>query len=228
VGTKRIIGAVLVGFVMAAPGVAAEPALKVKAESLDPPAQLAEPVRKLLGPDALVVTEVDGTAVLTLWLRRAIPAQATAEQVKNGLTYREIPEGTLLGAVRFAKTFVDYRKQEIAAGVYTLRFAVQPDVGDHMGTAPYPEFALLSPAEKDTSAESLEVKALIKLSVGSTGGDHPGVMLLYPHTGSDAAPKLAGKGNGVVVLTTRRTVETETAKTLLGFALTVAGHSKSR
>jgi hypothetical protein len=227
VGTTRIIGAALVGFVMAAPGAAAEPALKLNAETLAPPTALAEPVRKLLGPDALVVGDAGG-AVLTLWLRRVIPVRATAEQVKNGLTYREIPEGTLIGAVRFDRTFVDYRKQEIAAGVYTLRFAVQPDVGDHMGTSPHPEFALLVPADKDTSADSLEVKALIKLSVGSTGGDHPGVMLLFPHAGTDAAPKLVGKGSGVVVLTTRRPVEAEAAKSSLGFALTVAGHSKSR
>jgi hypothetical protein len=202
--------------------------LSVKSETLDPPAELAGPVAKQLDRAAVVVTDGDGAEVLTLWFRTVVPAQATAEQVANGLTYREIPEGTLIGVVRFAKPFVDYRKQEIAAGTYTLRFLVQPDVGDHVGTAPQPEFLVLSPADKDTDPEALEPKALIKHSSATTGGDHPGVMLLFPHPAKDAGPKLVDKGDGVRVVAVRRPVEADGRKTALGFAVTVAGHSKTR
>jgi hypothetical protein len=207
---------------------AADPGgLSVRAEALDPPTELAGPVGKLLDKDAAVIAGKDGEPVLTVWFRAEIPAKATAEQITNGLTYREVPEGTLVGAVKFAGPFVDYRKQEIAAGVYTLRFLVQPDVGDHTGTAPHPEFLVLSPAGKDADPEPLEPKALIKLSSGSTGGDHPGVMLLFPHPAKVAGPKLLDK-DGVKVLAVRRSVEVEGKKTVLGFALTVAGHSKTR
>ncbi len=223
----RIAALVLLAF---SPGwTAAGPAaLQAKAESLDPPTELAAPVAKLLGKDAVVVADGDGDAVLTIWFRAEVPAKATAEQVKNGLTYREIPEGTLVGAVRFARPFVDYRKQEIAAGVYTLRFAVQPDVGDHLGTAPHPEFLLLSPAAKDDSADPLDGKTLVKLSSASTGGDHPGVMLLFPYTGADAGPNVVEKADGVRAVVTRRPVVAEELKATLGFAITVAGHSKTR
>lgn len=207
---------------------AADPVgLSARAESLDPPAELAAPIGKLLDKDAAVVAGKDGEPVLTVWFRAEIPAKATAEQIANGLTYREVPEGTLVGAVKLAGPFVDYRKQEIAAGVYTLRFLVQPDVGDHTGTAPHPDFLVLSPADKDTGLEPLEPKALIKLSSGSTGGDHPGVMLLFPHPAKEADPKLLDK-DGVKALAVRRTVEVEGKKVGLGFALTVAGHSKTR
>lgn len=199
---------------------------KASAAKADPPAELAEPVRKLLDHDAVAVS--DGNAVLTVWFRDAIPAKATAEQVKNGLTYREIPDGTLIGAVRFDRPFVDFRKQEVAAGVYTLRFAVQPETGDHMGTAPHQEFVLLVPAAKDAAADPLEPKALFKASAAVTGGDHPGVLLLFPHTGKDVGPKVADKADGVKVLTLRRAVDADGEKTTLGFALTVAGHSKTR
>ncbi len=204
------------------------PALTVKAVSESPPDDLAEPVRVLLGKEAFTVAEKDGDAVLMVWFRTTIPAKATAEQIKNGLTYREIPEGEILGAVKFAKTFIDYRKQEIAAGTYTLRFGVQPDVGDHMGTTPHPEFALLSPAAKDKTAEALDLKTLIKQSSGATNGDHPGVMLLFPHAAKDDGPKLADKEDGVKVLLVRRAVDADGTKTALGFALTVAGYSKAR
>jgi hypothetical protein len=221
----------LCGLVLAlASAAGADPGtLWARAEALDPPSELAGPVAKLLDKDAVVVTDKDGEAVLTVWFRAEIPAKATAEQVANGLTYREVPEGTLVGAVKFARPFVDYRKQEIAAGVYTLRFLVQPDVGDHVGTTPHPEFLVLSPAGKDADPDPLEPKALIKLSSASTtGGDHPGMMLLFPSSVKGAGPKLIDKGDGVKVLAVRRTVEADGRKAALGFAVTVAGHSKAR
>ena len=85
---------------------------------------------------------------------------AAPEQVAGGLTYREIQPTTVVGAVRFPQAWSDYRKQKIPAGVYTLRLAVQPENGDHMGTAPYNDFLLLSPAAKDTSADAMEPKEL--------------------------------------------------------------------
>ena len=93
---------------------------------------------------------------------------------KNGLTYREIPEGTLVGAIEFPAKFTDFRKQELAAGVYTLRFAVQPDIGDHTGTAPHPEFCLICAAEDDRSAEEIEKKKLIELVEQGERGAAPG------------------------------------------------------
>ena len=214
---------------VACPAWAADPpVLTVMVVESAPPDDLAEPVRALFGKEAFTIAEKDGEAVFTLWFRTTIPVKASAEQIKNGLTYREIPDGELLGAVKFAKTFVDYRKQEIAAGTYTLRFGVQPDVGDHMGTTPHPEFALLSPAAKDKDADALDMKSLIKLSSGATNGDHPGVMLLFPHTAKENGPKLADKDDGVKVLLMRRAVDADGTKTTLGFALTVAGYSKAR
>lgn len=191
----------------------------------DPPAELAAAVRERLDLQAIAVT--DGGPMLTVWFAAAIPVRATAEQVKNGLTYREIPDGTLLGVVRFDRPFVDFRKQDVPAGVYTLRFAVQPDIGDHKDTAPHPEFAVLSPAGQDRSADAIEVKTLIKQSTAVTGGDHPSVMLLWPHR-TPGRPTVADRGDGVKVLTLHRPVDADGTAGTLGFALTVAGHSKSR
>src|SRR5262249_21423825 len=141
---------------------AAEPKLSAKVEKVVVPEALAEPIRKLLDEQALVVR--DGEAeVMTVWFRTEIPAKATEEQVKTGITYREIPEGELVGAIRSPEKFTDFRKQNTAAGVYTLRFAIQPDIGDHTGTAPHTEFCLMCQAEKDRSAEPVEKKKLIEV-----------------------------------------------------------------
>jgi hypothetical protein len=193
-----------------------------KAEALDPPAALAAPVRALLAKDALVVRSGDAV-VMRVWFRDAIPVKATPEQFKNGITYREIPEGALVGAVEFPAAFTDFRKQEIAAGAYTLRFAVQPDIGDHTGTAPHPDFCLISAAADDKSAEPIDKKDLIEMSSKVNEGRHPAVLLMFPNFAKDDAPKVLSKGDGVWVATTRRAVTTGTEKATLGFALTVAG-----
>lgn len=202
---------------------AADPGFAAKYDRVDPPAAVAGPVRKLLAADALVVRRAGGEVVMTVWFRAAIPVKATADQAKNGLTYREIPEGEAVGVVQFPEKFTDFRRQEIPAGVYTLRFAVQPDIGDHTGTAPHPDFCLLTPAAKDATAEPVEKKELIRMSSEVNEGKHPAVLLLFPHFGKDDGPKAVDKGDGVWVVVTRRAVAGVDTPATLGFGITVAG-----
>lgn len=204
---------------------AADAKFTAKLEKVELPAKLAEPVRKLLDEQALVVRNGDDV-VMRVWFRTEIPVKATEEQVKNGLTYREIPEGTLVGALEFPAKFTDYRKQELPAGIYTLRFAVQPDIGDHTGTAPHAEFCLLCPAAEDKSDDEIETKKLIELSSMVNEGRHPAVLLLWPNIGKDDAVKVLDKGNAVSVATIKRPVVAGEAKATLGFAITIAGVRK--
>ena len=205
---------------------AAEPKLSAKVEKVALPGQLAEPVRKALDEQALVVRDGDAE-LMTVWFRTEIPVKANEDQVKNGLTYREIPEGTLVGAIRFPEKFTDFRKQEIAAGVYTLRFAVQPDIGDHTGTSPNPEFCLMCSAKDDKDADTIELKKLIEVSSLVNEGRHPAVLLLWPNNGTDAAKvQVVSKGNGVFAATVQRVLVADGQKAKLGFAVTVAGVRK--
>jgi hypothetical protein len=205
----------------------AAPPLVAAAADRDPPVELAEPVRAALDRTAVAVTDA-GEPALTVWFRDVLPTQATAEQAANGVGYRELPEGTLVGGVQFHRAFTDYRKQRIAAGVYTLRFAVQPEVGDHAGTSPHPEFLLLSPAGEDAAAAAVEPKDLLARSRKATGGDHPAVMLLVPAGGAGEGPKLAERVGGVTVLLVRRPATADGAKVTLNVGLVVAGSSSSR
>lgn len=158
-----------------------------------------------------------------MWFRAEIPVRATDEQIRSGLTYRQIPEGTLVGAVELPKVFVDYRKQRIPAGTYTLRFAIQPDTGEHTNTAPHREFCLLSPAAEDTSTADMAPKQLIELSSKVNAGRHPAVLLLWPNLEADGGVRVLDKGKGVRVATVQRPVLAGNRKAQLGFAVTVAG-----
>ena len=152
------------------------------------------------------------------------PAKATEAQIKNGLTYREIPETTVVGAARVAKALTDYRKQTVKEGVYTLRLAFQPMDGDHMGTAQYSEFFLMSPAADDKKDGTMEAKALQEMSAKATNG-HPCVWLLFP--GKDAAdePKLVNKGEGHWVLVYKQPIAAGDKKGTMQIGLTLFGTS---
>lgn len=206
----------------------APPKLTLTTAKSDPPKGVAEAVAKLLDKEAVTVASDDNALSVTLWFRSELPTTASAEQIQNGLTYREIGEGTLLGVVKFDTAFTDFRKQEIAAGVYTLRLAVQPDTGDHTDTAPHQDFALLVPAAADTTADPLEVRAAVKLSLKATGGDHPGVMLLYPHHGKEEKPEVVAQKDGPRSVRLRRAVANGDKKATVGVSLVVDGVSKTR
>src|SRR5438132_10254705 len=195
----------------------------IKERSSPPPKELREPIRKLLNEKAIQLLTDKGSVLCDVWLRKELPAKATPEQVKNGLTYRELEESTVFGAIRYEQEGTDYRKQKIKPGVYTLRLGFQPMDGDHMGTAPYPEFCLLVPAKIDEKADLMEAKELRELSAKAAGGSHPTVLLLFPNEKPEDKPQLADKGSSTWVLTVKEpvTVDGKKAAEGLGLGLTL-------
>jgi hypothetical protein len=214
---RRLIALAAV-FALASAGRAAP--FSVKVEGAPPPAELSAPVRALL--DAKALSVYDGAnLLLTIWPCKTLPAKAA----KADPTYIDLEETTVVGAVKLPKVWPDYRKQKIKPGVYTLRLSNQPMNGDHMGTAPYNEFLLLSPAAKDAKPDLLEPKALHELSSLSIGASHPGMMLLYPNPKPAAAPSVEAKENDAWVLSFQRPVTGGGQTATLGFSVVVVGHS---
>jgi len=225
--TLRIFGGAAVAFVLAVlPVRAADDAYTVKTVDKTPPSQLRKPIRELLSQRCVQLLGAKGDVLAELWFRKDVPAQATEAQIKNGLTYHEVKETTLFGAVRLLNQITDYRKQKIIAGVYTLRLANQPMDGDHMGTAPYSEFLLMSPAAEDKKPDTMEPKALQEMSGKSTDG-HPGVLLLFPGSGATAEPKLEKKEENHWVLFFLQEVKIGDKKATLPIGLTLIGASSS-
>lgn len=191
-----------------------------------PPKEVAPDIAKLLSEKAVQIVDDKGELVAELWLRKELPARATEAQIKNGLTYRQVPETSVIGVIRTAKQTSDYRKQKVPAGVYTLRLAYQPMDGDHMGTAPHGEFCLVSPASDDKNPATLEPKMLHEMSAKATGG-HPGVFLLFPGRDAGDEPKVVTRAGGHFVLLFKQDVIADGKKTTLGFGLTFVGSSPS-
>ena len=146
-----------------------------KLETFDaaPPAELAPAVRDTLGNAAIRILGPKGP-LCEVWFRKAVPARAKAEQTL-GVAYGEFEEGTLFGAVHFLLEERDYRKQMVKPGLYTLRYALNPVDGNHMGVSPIRDFLLLLPAADDTNPAVLTRDDTIKLSKKSIGLNHPSV-----------------------------------------------------
>src|SRR5438046_3042291 len=90
--------------VVAARLFAEEKSYRITASDAKPPREVAAAIASLLDDKALAVQN-GGVTLAEFWLRGELPSSADADQVKNGLAYREIPETTLLGVVRFPKAF---------------------------------------------------------------------------------------------------------------------------
>lgn len=139
----------------------------------DPPP--VEALRKELAPDGLRLLR-DGKPLLDLWFRATPPVGAPRSDA--GLLYPALKPSALIGLARFHDPGADFKAQKFAAGLYTLRYAVQPDDGDHHDTTDSRDFLLLCPAAEDPGTDAIEPKALIKISAKLNGKKHPSVLYL--------------------------------------------------
>lgn len=185
----------------------------------DPPNQLAAPIRSLLSKSAIRLQK-DGKTVADIWLIDSVTS-AKGDSVQ----YSDLSYSALLGAIRFAQPWKDYRSQKIPAGVYTIRYATQPQDGDHMGTAPYPTFAVLIAAKFDPKADPYGPKELAERSAASINTTHPAVLLLFPAKKAEAKPALMPYPNDHVALVIRHMVRSGDKRVALPLALTVVGHA---
>jgi hypothetical protein len=195
--------------------------IKVTKEA--PPSELKGGIAKLLGPQAIELLDGSGNKVCALWLRKEVPADATAEQLQNGLTYRELKETTVVGAVRFDKDWTDIRKQKVKAGVYTLRLGRQPEDGDHAGVSPSKDFCVLVAADKDTGPATMEPKELHEKSMKSIDTGHPAALMLFAVSKAPATPQLGMVEGKYWVVNTRLPVTAAGKKGDLGVGVTLVG-----
>ncbi len=145
------------------------------AKHTDPvPPEIAASVAAKVAPGGVRATA--NGATITFWWVADLP----------GASWADVPEGTLVGAVKLDADGRDIRGRPLKAGVYTLRYGIQPKTDDHFGVSPFRNFLLLSPAAVDKDPAAVDHKATIELSKQTLGGDHPAVWSVDPPAGKDA------------------------------------------
>jgi len=137
-------------------------------------------VKALIGETGAKVQS--GSATLEFWWVKSLDATGAGEG------WARTPEGSLVGAVRVSEPYPDIRGRRIKPGVYTLRYALQPMNGDHLGVSPFREFLLLSPASADAGVAPTGHDGTVDLSKQTTGASHPAVLSLDPPAGAQGPP----------------------------------------
>jgi hypothetical protein len=155
-------------------------------EPVGPPETLAEPIRTGLSSEAAVVTR--GTSRLEFWWTSGLSSATT--------DWTGVPPGALLGALRLVDPLPDIRGYPIPPGVYTLRFVLQPQDGDHMGVSPYREFLVVSPAADDRTPEPLGVDGAVELGKKTQNRSHPAVLSIDPPASREPPGAIVGTEEG--------------------------------
>jgi hypothetical protein len=134
--------------------------------------------------EGLRVSTKDQKPFVDLWLRRSV---ATVEaKAELGVKLGEVPEGTLLGVLRFHQPPSDFKGNDFPVGLYTARRGLQPIDGDHQGVSETRDFLLLAPAKVDQKPDAMSTKEAIQLSVQTAGIKHPTVLWLRKAPAGDA------------------------------------------
>lgn len=168
--------------------VASAAEFSVKVIDQEPPPELAAPIRSLLQTRAVQVSE-NGRPALEVWLVNDLPLHAKPTSPAKALD--AVKTATLLGAVRVPADRRDYRDDELRAGVYTLRLALQPQDGNHLGTSEFLYFGVLTSAKHDTTPGGIaDYKTLVKASSRETSTDHPVILSLRPPSASGETPRI--------------------------------------
>jgi hypothetical protein len=188
--------------------VAAQP--KVSPLSEKPPAALAPALASLLQPTG--VKALVGGATLDIWWVQSLGG--------DGPGWSGVDSGTLVGAMRVTGSYKEIRGKVVAPGVYTLRYGLQPQNGDHLGISPFRDFLVISPAGTDTDPKVLGFDGVVALSKEVIGTSHPAGMSLDPPEDAPGAVLSAYKndsGHDGVVFEIRKGAGT------LKFGLIVSG-----
>jgi len=160
----------------------------VKVAEKEPPKELSNSIRAVLQPKAIQALAGEKSAI-EVWLRREIPLKAKPSS--DALS--AVSETAVIGAIAIReKGMQDYKGNDIPAGIYTARFGLQPQDGDHLGTADFNTFLVLIPADSDKELNGLEkFKPMVKASGKATASGHPVVMSLRPAQPTGAIPGLS-------------------------------------
>ncbi|PYV90350.1 MAG: hypothetical protein DMG05_10695 [Acidobacteria bacterium] len=154
------------------------------------PEGVADAIKNTLQAQGVRVVNEQGSAWCEVWLRKEIAN--TNKPASPDAKYPGLHIGSLLGVMKFPANGSDYRGQAIKPGIYTMRYCLILQDGNHMGAAPIPDFVLLIPASEDTKDPdaTLSVEEVVNLSRKASGTNHPAVINLAPPPGSINTPLL--------------------------------------
>ncbi len=185
---KQFIGLFLAAQILIAATAGAQGSYKAEPAPLPAGSDIPAALAATLQAQGARVLDSSGATVCEIWLGSAIPLAASPNSSPD-VMYGNLATGTLVGVLHFPTKGADFRGQAIKPGYYTLRYALTPQDGNHMGVNPTRDFLLMSPVAQDTNVSTLmSFQDLVKLSKQASGTNHPAILTMNPPgTGATAS-----------------------------------------
>ena len=135
--------------------------------------------------------------------------------------YTEIVDSVIVGVVVITKQTKDYRGQQLKPGAYTMRYALHPIDGNHMGISPNRDFLLLTPVSVDVDANArFTFVELTKMSTKTNGTNHAAPLSLPSAEAQKDYPAVTEDDCGHITLTAK--IKTQSGAAML-IAIIVKG-----
>jgi hypothetical protein len=146
-----------------------------------PSAELPSAIAGAVEDHGLRVLDKDGTPLVSVWLAKSVK---TSKKEVEGANYPQLEPSSFVGVITFDSEGKDLRGQSIAKGTYSLRYALLPSDGNHMGVAPNRDFLLLLALSSDSDPATIySEKQLYRASGKVAGTGHPAVLSLIANDG---------------------------------------------
>lgn len=139
-------------------------------------------VKNVLTESGSRVLLSNGTPLAEVWLRKTV---VKGSSNNPDVLYPQIGLTHMVGVIHFPNGAKDFRGHAVKPGYYTMRYEVQPNDGDHLGTAPNPDFLLLLlPGDDPDPNAAMDFKQLAALSAHVSATRHPSVFeMMGPEKG---------------------------------------------
>ena len=133
------------------PSLLADEPATLSVATAKPPEEVAEPIRASLDDKVLKLSS-GGKPFFEFWFRKALPLST---QPADGMLAPEtLTEGAVLGVLRVDENRRDFRDEELPKGIYVIRLGLQPEDGNHQGSAPSRTFRPVDSCEARYQARS--------------------------------------------------------------------------
>jgi hypothetical protein len=141
-----------------------------------------------LAPRGYRVTQDSGRSIWDFWPAKEWSVEAGF--VGTAARQHPLAPGELIGLVVLPRRGADFRDQTLSRGAYTLRYALQPVDGNHVGTSPTQDFLLYVKAEDDPTPAAMSAEQLIEASAKAAGSSHPAMLCLQKLNDDAPAPAI--------------------------------------
>jgi hypothetical protein len=147
---------------------------------------VAPEIAGLLAPAGFKVVKGTSRTLCSFWPVKQLATKADFKP--TAAVQYPLEMGQLVGVMHYKRAGEDFRGQEIAEGTYTVRYALQPEDGNHVGTSDTRDFFLLLKAADDKMPALVKKEDLFKLSAAAAGTAHPCMLSLLTAAGTTGEP----------------------------------------